>query len=245
MAFYFCRPDEWWSLGATVATSSGTTDTDYTDDWIVDGRPGRPARATSGSVAWTLSASSGEVGLIAVCNSNISVNTVISGGVSATVSAGALGANGIRRNGFATVTPANITTLVATITSNPSDVILGELVAAKYRTLARGPVTTEASIAFNDFRLDPGAEFSSVMPYDRGLVARKLTGSNVYNAADLAILQGWWEAQKSGSLPSLIVPDSAVNDAWIVTWTKFSYAQEAPVLWRVEFEFVEYPRSRW
>ena len=77
MAFYYVRPDELASLNAAVTTSAGATDADYTDDWVADGRPGRPAKSTTGTVTWSLTFSSAEVGLVAVCNCILASGAVV------------------------------------------------------------------------------------------------------------------------------------------------------------------------
>ena len=243
MAFYYIRADELASLSATVSTSAGTTDTDYLDEWAADGRPGRPAKATSGTVTWSLSFTSAEVGLVAVCNCNSNVNATIGGTVSGTVTAGTLQPNGIRLNGFQTFTPASGTTLTVGFSGASANVTLGEVMAGKYRSL-RAP-RWDAKLAENDFGLSAESEFSSIHPYDRGLVARTLSGSQTYTTADRDLILAWQQAQRGNSRPSLIVPDSTVNDAWVVLLAPVEYTQVGPGLWDVDLVFHEYPRSRW
>jgi hypothetical protein len=243
MAFLYVRPDEAWSLSGTVTTTAGATDSDYTDDWIVDGRVGRPARSTTGTVTWSIAASSGEVGLVAVCNCNSDVNATIGGGVSGTVTAGALQPNGIRLNGFQTFTPANITTLTVGFSGAADDVVLGELIAGKYRTI-RAP-RFDSDWEIDDYRLNVDAEFGSINPHDRGLESRKITGFNFYTTADRDLILAWYRAQRAASKPSLIVPDSDVNDAWVVQLLTPKYQRAGADSWRVELTFVESPRSRW
>lgn len=243
MAFLYMRPDEWASLSATVTTSAGATDSDYIDDWVADGRPGRPAKSTTGTVTWSLTFSSAEVGLVAICNCNSDVNVTIGGTVSGTVTAGALQPNGIRLNGFQTFTPASGTTLTVAVSGAASAVTLGEVMAGKYRTLTAPRF--DSTLSENDFGLSAEAEFASIHPFDRGLVARTLKGSQLYTTADRDLILAWQRAQRANSRPSLIVPDSTVNDAWVVLLSPIEYTQVGPGLWEVELEFQEYPRSRW
>ena len=63
-AFYYCRPDEWFTLNATV---TGGAEDSYLEAWLCDGRPGFPIRATSGSPSWAISNTAKEVGILAVC----------------------------------------------------------------------------------------------------------------------------------------------------------------------------------
>lgn len=249
MPFYYIRPDEMPT--ATVTTTAGATNAAYTDDWICDGRPGRPARSTNGTVTWSAAFSSAEVGLIAVCNCNSDVNASIGGGITATVTAGALEANGIRLNGFTAPTPASITGLTVGFSGAAVAVTLGEFVFGKRRTLTNaagnygGPRFDGEGYTLEDYPLTVDAEFGSTMPYDRGLVSRTLRGTQVYTVSQFADLLAWQKAQRSGSKPSLIVPDSTVNDAWLVTFRITSYKNLGNSLIEASIEFVEYPRSRW
>lgn len=244
MAFYYMRADEIATLNATVTTSAGTTDSDYTDEWICDGRPGRPARATNGTVTWSATFTSAEVGLIAVCNCNSDVDATIGGGASATVTAGALKANGIRLNGFTTVTPANETNLTVGFSGAAATVVLGEFIAGKYRTLSPAP-HRETDFDLEDFARESGAEFGSVPPYDPGMEARVFSGWQVYSTADRDLIIEWWRSQRAHTRPSLIVPDSTVNDAWVGYLNKPTYRIVGPDKWRVNLVFRELPRSRW
>lgn len=251
MAFYYIRPDEMWSLGATVTTTVGTTDTDYTDDWIVDGRAGRPARATSGTVTWSAAFSSAEVGLIAVCNCSSNVNATIGGSVSGTVLAGALGENGIRLNGWLAPTIANMTTLTVGFSGASANVTLGEFAFGKRRALTNirggigGPRLRDATFTDDDF---DGSDETTLFlpPYDRGLERRRLSGTNVFTTAQLDTIRAWRRAQKSSTKPSLIVPDSSINDAWLCRLIAVTYK---PAMkdgqWTVDLAFEEYPRVRW
>lgn len=241
MAGGFVRADENAVLNAAVTTSAGTTDADYTDEWIADGRIGRPARATNGTVTWSLTFTSAEVGIIAIGNCNSNVNATITGGVSTTVTAGALGENGIRLNGFVKVTPANMTALAVGFSGAASAVVLGEIIAGKYRAL---PIPM-FDISHDDYVMEPGAEFASINGFDRGMEARRFTGTMKYTKANRDVLMGIWRAQRAGTRPTLMVYDESLNDAVMGFLSKPSYKQVGPNLWSVDLTFQETPRSRW
>jgi hypothetical protein len=241
MAGGFVRGDENALLNATVSTTVGATDADYTDEWIADGRLGRPVRATNGTATWSLSFSSAQVGIVAVCNCTANVNATIGGGVSATVTAGALGDNGIRLNGFATVTPASITTLTVGFSGASSAVVLGEVIAGRYRSL---PIPS-FEIGFDDYALDPEAEFSSINGHDRGLESRVFTGTMNYSTANRDTLMSIWRGQRANTRPTLMVYDDTINDAVVGFLEKPSYQQVGPTVWRVNVTFREIPRGRW
>lgn len=243
MAFHLMFPHEIASYGAAVTTSAGATDSDYDDDRICSGWPGKPARATNGTVTWSATFSSAEVGMIVVANCNANVNASIGGGVSATVVAGALGANGIRVNGFTTVTPANRTNLTVGFSGASSAVVLGEFIAGKYRTF-RAP-KVESQLGFDDYVRDVGAEFHSIAPYDPGMESRKISGRQEYSTVDRDLLIECWRGQRAGTRPTVMVLDSNVNDAWVGFFDKPTYVQTGPDKWEVSLTFTEIPRSRW
>lgn len=242
--FLLCRPDEWATTGAAVADSAGATDSDYTNEWMCDARPGRPVRATNGTVTWAATFTSAEVGLIAVCNCNSNVNATITGGVSTSVVAGALQPDGIRLNGFTTVTPANQTTLSVGFSGASATVVLGEFIAAKYRSLTL-PVYTSDRRSNVDFTRAQDQDLSSLPPYDPGLAARKWDCSFVLTTAEVAILEGCFLAQKNGTKPSLVVPDTSVNDAWVCFISAPSSVPVTGRKWSTTITISEVPRVRW
>jgi hypothetical protein len=244
-SIYYMRPDEVATYSATVTTSAGTTDTDYTDDWICDTRPGRPARATNGTVTWSASFSSAEVGLIAACSCNSDVNMTLGGGVSSTITAGALQADGIRLNGFATQTPANETNITIAFSGAGSAVVLGELVAGKYRTLTR-PVYTDDETSFISLARTQDMDLSSIPPYDPGLSPpRTWSGAYIVNTADRDNIVQWYLGQRNNTRPSLLVPDTTVNDAWLGFLARPSFSPAGGIYWSVKLTFTEVPRVRW
>lgn len=241
--FYYVRPDENWAFDGAVA---GGAATDYLDEWLVDGRWGRPVRATSGTIAWTVTNPSAEVGIVAMCNHNVSVNGAITGSVSGTLTAPALPPNGIRINPWVAVTPTATTTLTLTITGNSADVIIGELIAGKMRTLSPGASVQNQNTRYDDFFAGEEGEFGSIPPYDRGLTRRAFDFTQYYTGSQLDDILAWRDAQRAGSRPSLIVPDSTKNDAWLVRFSGVSHGKASAIgVYEVDLEFIEYPRSRW
>jgi hypothetical protein len=238
--FAYVRPDEMWSLGATVSTTAGTTASDYLDDWLVDGRSGRPAKATSGTVTWSVAASAGEVGVVAICNHNVSVSVTIGGGISGSIAAPALPPDGIRRNPYLLPTPASITALTVAVASNPSAVIIGEVVAGKLRTC--GALGRDTEFQEDDYGRPMQA--LSVQPFDQALASRRVSGVQIYTTAELAELIAWRQAERAASKPSLLIIDRSVQDAMLVRFESLSYRGFGEG-WEVSMTFQEYPRVRW
>ncbi len=249
----FARPDEFWSLAATV---SGTIDSDYSLQWLVDGRLGYPVRSTDGNLSLDLAGASGDVGIVVVGNHNLTVPAAISGDVSASVvPASTRPPNGIQLNPCALVNATGVTDVGVDVSGNDVDVIIGELVLAQVRELI--PVKIDDNqFTQNDFSREVAGEFKSVIPYDFGITGRRLTGSQYYTTAQRDEIIAWFESQRSGTYPSILIPDPDVNDAWFVKFRGLTYRQALPAsssgspavseaVWLVNFDFEEYPRSRW
>lgn len=242
--FYYVRSDQMPTIGGSV---SGGADTGYLDEWLVDGRPGRPARAATGSQTWTITISSSTVGIAAICNHNIDAARTITlgGGISASTSGPTLPANGIPLNPWVTFGPTgSVTSITVAVSSNTNPLIIGEFVCGTRSTLERSlrpgaSITTEYDVVRHD------AEFNSLMPYDKGIVRRTLRGGNIYTDSGLAAILDWYDSTRGGTKPTLIVPYSTVQDAWLVEMKPPQYQHLSNNRNEVSFEFVEYPRSRW
>lgn len=243
MGFLYVRSDEVWSRNGGVSLGVGVIDATYDTDWLVDGRTAYPLRVQGTSLTATITNPSGSVNLVALASTNVSVATTITGGVSGSIVAGALGEDGIRLNPFVSVALTAITTLTAAIATNANAVTVGELIAGRARTLWPGPPETDLQDV--DFaRLDRG-ESRSVQPFDRGLAGRTLKFSQIYTQAQLAELQSWQRSQRSGSLTSYIVPDDTVNDLWPGYLLPLKYRRLRGGMNLVQVEFIEDPRTRW
>lgn len=245
----FCRPDEIVTYGFTT---TGTVDSDYEPDWLTDAIPGRPVKAAGGSPAGLsldMTGTAGEVGIIAIHHHNLIVPVTIGGDISATITpAVTRPPNGIQLNPYTLISPAvsGVDHLTFSVSGNDQDEIIGELLAGKLREFT--PIRIDgAEFTHDDFADEPQGAFVSVMPYDKGTERRRLVGSQFYSLTDLNILKGWWQSQRSGTKPSLLIPDPDLNDAWVVNFKGFRYRPypKDTDLYLVSFEFVEYPRSRW
>jgi hypothetical protein len=247
MAVLLLTPDKNWSLGGTVTTSGGSTDSDYTDDWLTDGNTGRVVKAAGTSVTWTVAASSGIVNGVVLANSNISVAATLGGSVSGTIPAAVDGGTGIRLNAFLAITPVlTATTLSVAIASNGANVALGQILAGDFLTLAPGPLADETNISFRDFRT-PRAR--SILPYDKGQEARDVSTAMICTTSVRDALIAGWRAQRAGSRPSVLVLDSAVSDAMVGQLLNLEFKQAGPAdgraAWKVSFDFEEDIRDRW
>lgn len=241
----FMRADEIMTLFGTV---TGGAATGYTDDWLVDGRPGRPAKAPGGSPAgatWVIVGPSSKlVTHVVVANHNLPAGSVvgITGGVTGTATAPALGANDIPMNFFTEiVTPATTNTI--TVDIDVADCIVGEVLAGRVREVDHG-ILVGAQIRYLAGSELPNGWMSSLPGYDEGIVQRAIHGQAVVTTANKAELEAWWEATRGSTRPSVLIPFCEDTDAWVGRLEAFE-AVSVSNHWRVTFTFVEYPRSRW
>ena len=156
---------------------------------------------------------------------------------------GALQPDGMRPGRFTQVTSASITALTVGFAAAAAAAVLGEVVAGRARSI-RAP-RFDSPFAFSDHRRVVDAEFGSIPPYDPALESRTWIGWNYYSAADRDLLIAWYRAQRGGTKPSLIIPDSTINEALLVQLLPPTFVQAGPDQWRVDLRFEEYPRSRW
>ncbi len=244
----YMRSDEIWSLNGAVATSAGTTDSDYVDDWLADSRPGWPAKATTGTVTWTITKTAGYVNGIGIFNHNLDAALVatIGGTISTTITVPAARPSGIPRNPFKSVTaePACATMSIA-IASNSLPVTIGAVYAGKVRTFPHTGLSVRGlSGSENDFRSQSGD--STMMPFDPRMRTRPLRGSTVCTTSELDDLIAWQESQKGGSLPSVLIMDDTANDAKLVYMSlAYDSIPNASGLWEAALTFMELPRVRW
>lgn len=245
-------PQNWWSLGKSV---SGTVDSDYQADWLVDGRVGYPVRAAGGSPAsgldLTISGAPGDINIAIVGHHNLVVPITFSGGITATVTpASTRPPNGIPLNPFALLetTAEGVTSVEMQVSGNDVDEIIGEVVLGTYTEVTPTKID-DAAFGSNDYATQPQGDFLSVPPYNKRLRGRTHSGSQYYTSAELQTLTDAYDAQSmnEGGYPIVLITDPDSNDAWFCRMTKLD-AKPYPKsrdLWLVSYEFVEMPRKRW
>jgi hypothetical protein len=242
----YVRPDESW-VGATVA---GTVDATYVNTWLCLGDPSHPVRGTNLSLTATR-ASAIAADVVAVCHHNIPVGATVTalGGAIPTSAwpGGRIPRNWVRR----LETPTTTAAITLAVTGGPY--VVGELYAGKSRTLAcplflGREVDGGALVEWEGLGLHP--------PFSPGVsAARRASGETLVTESELRAIEAWWEATDSGRIPSLVIPDDAVNDAWLAVF-RYTATDEGPgmapgspsepeALFRLQLEIVEIPRIRW
>jgi hypothetical protein len=227
---------------------SAVIDSDYTDDWLCDGLPGRPIRSTNTSLSATITPlAAGTCSIAAIINHNVSVNATLGADLSGTITAGAIGKNGIYLNPYLTFSPvAGVDSITLTIASNGATVVIGEFIAGEYTSLTL-PFYRDHSFKQMDYARAVDMDLSSVRPYDPGLVSRTWSATwPALTTAEKNALLDAYDAQKGKTQPTLVVPDTSVNDAWACFLTAPQWKpSDVPNRWEVSCALEEIPRSRW
>lgn len=263
-SFYLMKPSDMFSLYGDVSIGAGVVDSDYDEAWLTDGRIGRPVRSTTGALTFTVTNAtftpgtlptqpSGHVNksLVVLANTNVRGATItVSGDLAGSITAPTAQSNGILFSPYllATLVPT-LATVTVTITGATDDVIIGEVIIGSAIELWPPPAPKDQSIEWNDFPMEnAGGEFSSIQPYYRGIESRKLTFTQYYSRTMLDELIKAQRSQRAGEQPLVLVPNTTINDAWVVYMGPVKYSLHAggPVqMFRVELTFTEYPRSNW
>lgn len=247
--FLYLRPDENVAAGAGV---TGSIDAGYSAEWLTDQRHDTPVRGPGGgdlSLSLTLSAPS-DVNLVVISHHDLDEDVVLSGDLSATITASAMLADGIPYNWFHYVgaTPVEVSSFDLAITGNSRAPIIGEVFAGVAREMV--PFKIDDADLDQSFQNDPGGTSWSMLPFDEGYSPpRSWGGSQYYTGAQKNELEQWFLSQRFGSRLSVLIPDETKQDAPLVRFTSFKAKPARPTgsddLWLVSLLFEEFPRTRW
>lgn len=245
------------------AAVTGTVDADFNANWLTDGLPGFPVKV-SGAIDLTITPSAAlTADLFAVCHHNIPAGVPVTlsdvGSPSSTlvtVTPSDWPDDDIPQNPWTRLdTPIVLSTArleVAAQGGSPADgLVIGELFGGLAQEL-------EYEL-FIDQDWDESKPFpwesASLAPYDDGTSdPRRIRAQTIVSDIGMAAIRSWYRSTRRGTLPTLIVPDDRMNDAWLA---QFQYSLRpmwladisSPMtnesLIPVTFEFVELPRTRW
>ena len=246
----FMRP-AWWSHHATV--SSGSVDPDYSAAWLCDINPGRPVRWTSGAMSATISATLGVVDAIVIGHSNLQagLTVTIAGDIHLNWLTPTVPPDGIPLNSFGLVgSPSMADSFSVSISGNSADIVIGEIAAGALETIGL-PLLDSHRLQDYAPTIEPQVDVSSVLPYDKGIAQRIFTGTYLLTNTEMDTVRAWYQAQRGLSRPSVIFPDTTVQDAWFVRFKSLeakpivSSATATDRLWMATLTFEEMQRSRW
>jgi hypothetical protein len=248
MGLRFLRADENILWGASVAATVGSVASTYLAAYLCDGR-NRPVKMTSGTATLTATPlASGYVSVVIAHSHNIdALRTItIGGSVSAAVTAPVARTNLVPVNPWIDITtPAIASSVSIAVASNSASLVIGELLGGRARELANDiPLNSFQSGYLEVGTVEPRNPMGSVVPYPRGLCARWFRGDVFCEEADRQEIEDWFEGQREGQRPSVVLPMHAENDAWVGTLLRPTFrAFESG--WLCTLEFREWARKRW
>lgn len=243
----FMAPDNMMTLYGTV---TGGAATGYNDDHLVDGRPGRPAKAAAGSPAgalWVITGPTSKiVSHVIVANHTVPAGSAITitGGVTASLVGPAARRNGIAVNAWAAVaTPASTNTI--TVDIDVADVIVGEVVAGLMTEMTAG-ILLGAPIRYRASSELPDGKASSLAGYPDNIIHREIDIEVLCESeADKDVLEGLYESTYGDTRFVVLIPFPDKNDAWLghISKDTFSATKGTDGIWRVTFTFIECERG--
>lgn len=238
---YICLPPG-ANVVAEQAVSASGADPDYPVSYLTDNRPAFPIRFDAGG--WSASAvATGPVQLVVLANTSIDSTVTVSG--LGSMAAGALGANGIRKNPFLLLDAPSSPGSVGVSGTNSAPTLIGELLAGVPFEL-RPFKMVDANFSINEYGQQPQGKWQNVPMHDDGMEGRTLSGSQVYTEEELANLIAWKEGQRTLQRPGVVILDPTINDARVVLITQLSWKPaDRKSLFDTSVTFVEFPRYRW
>ena len=219
-------------------------DADYDALWMVDGQPHYPARGTSGSFSATFSFTAGTVNFVGVFIHNLTGAITVGGGVSATIAASATQANGIPLNTYTTVTPASASGFTLSA-SNATTWVVGEVIAGNATSITL-PKLSSDDRGLANYTRETKVDVASIPPYDDGRAgAGPWKGTFLLTTSELDAIVQCYLAQRNGTIPTVVVPNTSVNEAWVGFWREPQFTPLGPAFWRVQLVFEPLPLMRW
>lgn len=237
-------PDAIHSRGSSV---SGTVDATYDADWLCDGISSRPIRGTGTTHAYTCTfPATGDVNFVALINANtVNVNGAVSGGVTATLTANPVRANGLRRNPYAYITPVvGVSAVTLTITSNAVVPTIGEFVAGEAYEFERH-IRPGSDTGFYAKNIPRDDDYDYLPSKDKNAYGRIRQIEIIATQSGANILEDLWDAQRGESAGFVMVPTPGDNDAWWGRMTAFGIRKQGPDVFPIRFTFREYASNRW
>lgn len=215
----------------------------YNIQWITDGLPGRPVAAGATSATWTAAGTAHPITLVTLISSNVDIGATVvmtTGTTPAVLSGGRVPLNPFKYNAAG----GSGGTISVAVSGNSVPVIAGMIAGGQALELER-PIQPGGQRRWQRFNRQPDPQMGNIAIYRTDKYARTFNGTTTMSATGLAALQTWYDSTNDGELPSVIVPDPTLNDAWCVKFGEFGWEKQGPDLFTVSLAFVEYPRVRW
>ena len=220
---------------ATIGVNTGTEDADYPSAYLVDGRPGRPAKLTTTSGSWVLAfGGATRIDIVALGAHNLTAATLQGNATNAwgaptfsqALTIPAVSADGHSGSAWLDLTAktgysAGGFQYWRLLVTSASSCAVGELwLGSGIRTLARA-YAPGFTIEESQPVITHMTEFLIPQTYVLGSRQRRLKLSFMsLSAAEAVILREWYRSMHGTGLTSIFVPDNITNDAWWVRHTE-------------------------
>ncbi len=186
--------------------------------------------------------------MIAMVAHNVSVSTTLGGGVSGTIAAVTVGADGTYPHSYVAISPAaGVSSITLSLSGNAQTVVVGEILAGEYTSLTL-PYFSSDELSEDDFARERDIDMASTPGYDSGLGSARVWSCEwpVLSASELAGLIAAKKGQRNKTRPMVVVRQSTVNDAMCGYITELTY-HGAPRYntYEVSMTFQEIPPIRW
>lgn len=227
-----------------TGTASGSVDTDFLPEWVIDERISFPVKKTGGLSLSVSGASVVNADLFAILFHTVASGQNVTFGAHATIVTPALRADAIAFNAFKLL-PTPVAVQNFTFAAPGAAPVVGSIWVGPSRTLT-GPFNTPTNFLMGSTE-EPSRAFSwesRLAPYwDNESAVRRKRGKVILNATGYQELKTWHESQKKGAEPSVVIFDPNMNDIW---YTIFEYSVEFNEgHYFATLEFVEIPLTAW
>lgn len=246
MSYLFLPPDRNVLAGRTVTSTAGTPDADHPLSYLTDLRPSHPARWAPGAWGASISVATQAIQLVVLANHKLDATVTVGGGPNGTIAALTAGENGAYKNPFLYLPAAAAGVTALTLGgTNTGPAIIGEAFAGVPLTLEAVQMA-DAREEFFDGGEEVEGDFRNILPLDQGEEWRRFSGTQVYPTSEMEKIVSWWRAQRANTRPSVLIKNSAVQDARIVLLEKLAIEHnDSKDLYKITLGWVEFPRYAW
>lgn len=211
---------------ASIGVNTGSEDADYPAAYLVDGRPGRPAKLTTTSGSWVIDFGTAQaLALVALGAHNLSAATLEGNATndwgapafSQVLTIPSATADGHSGNAWADLTlgsPAPSYQFWRLVVSGPVACAVGELWLGTTRRQTLRGYALGFTIEETQPTIQHQTEFLIPLVYALGSRQRRLRLTFRATATGAAALLEWYRSLKGPGRTGLFIPDASVNDAW-------------------------------
>lgn len=224
---------------ATVTVNTGTEDTSYPAANIKDRNPAKPAKLTTTTGSWVFAFGLAQrVDIVSIIMHNITAGLEVRIQGNATNSWGAPTFNQVitipayRDDGFPVNPFLDLTGLSGYTTSgflfwrvvvvgvNAAAIAIGDVWLGKLKRTLSPNINWGENQKEDRKLIEHSTDHGVDTIYDLGVTRRSIQGETDTTDATRDAIRTWWRDARGRAQAFLIIPDPAVNDAWLVRWAE-------------------------